>query len=224
MALLRERGLVFGISLTLTRLNVEEVTSEAFITFLLEQGALYGWSFHYLPIGHTPNPELMVTPEQRAYLARRIPEIRTTLGLQIADFWNDGELAGGCIAGARHYFHITANGSVEPCAFVHFTRENIREKSLLEVLRSPIFTAFQQRQPFSQNLLRACPIIDMPEQLRQIVAESAAAPSHPGAELVLQGDMAACLDAHAARWQETADALWEQRHPEVVSEQSSVSW
>ncbi|MGB9859572.1 MAG: SPASM domain-containing protein, partial [Moorellaceae bacterium] len=110
--------------------------------------------------------------------------------------------------------HITASGAVEPCAFVHFAVDNIKEKSLKEVLTSPLFQAFQRRQPFCENLLRPCPIIDVPTALRQIVAETGARPTHPGAETVLSGGIGSFLEAHSARWAQVADALWRQRHPE----------
>ncbi|MEW6080866.1 MAG: SPASM domain-containing protein [Bacillota bacterium] len=60
------------------------------------------------------------------------------------------------------YFHINANRDAEPCAFAHFATDNIKGKSLVEVLRSPLFRAFQDRQPFGDNLLRPCPIIGSP--------------------------------------------------------------
>ncbi|WP_258360796.1 radical SAM protein [Moorella sulfitireducens] len=213
MDALRERGLVFGVSLTITRENVEEVTSDAFIDFLLEKGVVYGWSFHYIPIGREPNPGLMITPEQRAYLVERVAYIRNHKGLQLADFWNDGELTLGCIAGGRRYFHITASGDVEPCAFIHFSLDNIKEKSFMEVLQSPLFRAYQQRQPFSDNLLRPCPLIDVPGALREIVATTGARPTHRGAETVLSGPIGAFLDANAARWAAVADKIWRERHP-----------
>jgi len=219
---MRARGLAFGISLTMTRHNVEEVTGDDFIDFLVEQGAMYGWSFHYIPIGRDPNPDLMVTPEQRKYLVKRIDEIRMQRGFPIADFWNDGELTRGCIAGGRRYFHIAASGAVEPCAFVHVTTHNIRDLSLKEVLQTPLFRAFQQRQPFSENLLRVCPIIDVPDQLREICTETGARPSHPGADTFLQPPLADALDARAQRWHEVADPIWEERHPaeETVGEKA----
>lgn len=219
MDALRERGLVFGVSLTITRENVEEVTSDAFIDFLVEKGVVYGWSFHYIPIGREPNPDLMVTPAQRAYLLERVAYIRNYKGLQLADFWNDGELTLGCIAGGRRYFHITASGAVEPCAFIHFSLDNIKEKSLMEVLQSPLFRAYQRRQPFSDNLLRPCPLIDVPEALRQIIAETGARPTHPGAETALEGHIAACLDTRAARWREVADGIWQKRRLVAVEKE-----
>ncbi|SHI56148.1 radical SAM protein [Desulfofundulus thermosubterraneus] len=211
MDLLRERGAAFGVSITITRENVMEVTSDEFIDFLIDKGVIYGWTFHYIPIGRNPNVNLMITPEQRAYLAERIPYIRTHKPIQIADFWNDGELVEGCIAGGRRYFHINAAGEVEPCAFVHFAVDNINEKSLLEVLHSPLFAAYQKRQPFHDNLLRPCPIIDVPQALRDIVKESGAHPTHEGADSVLEGIIAAHLDERSREWGRVADQLWAER-------------
>jgi len=211
MDLLKERGVIFGVSITVTRHNVFEVTADDFIDFLVEKGVTYGWTFHYVPIGRDPDVNLMITPDQRAYLARRIPYIRTHKPIQIADFWNDGELTRGCIAGGREYFHINAAGEVEPCAFVHFAVDNINEKSLREVLASPLFKAYQKRQPFHSNYLRPCPIIDVPQALRDIVAEANAHPTHQGAEAVLTGTVARHLDERAVRWSEKADTIWREK-------------
>lgn len=216
MNLLKERGAIFGVSITVTRDNVMEVTSDDFIDFLVDKGITYGWLFHYIPIGREPDPDMMVTPEQRAYLAERIPYIRANKPVILADFWNDGEMTGGCIAGGRQYFHINAAGDVEPCAFVHFAVDNIKDKTLLEVLHSPLFASFHKRQPFCENHLRPCPIIDNPDALRAIVAESGALPTHPGAETILDGPVAESLNQKAERWGVVADGIQEDRqdrHP-----------
>ncbi len=211
MDLLRERGAIFGVSLTATRHNVEEITSDEFIDFLIAQGVVYGWIFHYIPIGRNPDVDLMVTPAQRAYLAERVPFLRAHKPIMLCDFWNDGEYTEGCIAGGRRYLHINAAGEVEPCAFVHFAADNINRKTLLEVLRSPFFAAFQKRQPFNRNHLRPCPVIDNPAALREIVRETGARPTHEGAQTILEGFLAACLDRRAAEWGRVADGIWAQR-------------
>ncbi|HHY94518.1 MAG TPA: radical SAM protein, partial [Firmicutes bacterium] len=196
---------------------VEEITSDAFIDWLIEKGAFFGWSFHYIPIGRDPDVNLMVTPEQREYLVWRVREIRTTKPYLLADFWNDGDYTLGCIAGGRRYFHITASGDVEPCAFAHFSVDNIKDKSLREVLGNPLFRAYQKRQPFNSNHLLPCPIIDNPQALREIVAESGAHPTHPGAKTVLQDPIASRLDDVSRRWAERA-ALIRRRMQERVAE------
>lgn len=208
---LRRRGVLFGASVTVTRHNVEELFSDEFVDFLIDKGVVYVWSFHYVPVGRDPDPELMLAPEQREWLARRVPELRAAKPILVVDFWNDGHFTRGCIAGGRYYFHINAVGDVEPCAFAHFAVDNIKKKSLLEVLRSPLFQAYQKRQPFGDTHLAPCPIIDAPAALRDIVAESGARPTHAGAEALLEGPLARYLDDLSRRWLERARALEAER-------------
>ncbi len=208
---LRERGVFFGASVTVTRGNVEILFSDEFIDFLVDKGAVLEWCFHYIPIGRNPDPSLMITTDQRAWLARRVPQLRKEKPILIADFWNDGEAVNGCIAGGRLYFHINASGDVEPCAFAHFAVDNIRGKSLKEVLQNPLFKAYQKRHPFHENHLAPCPIIDVPQTLRDMVKESGARPTHEGAEAILEGDLAAHLDRVSARWRQEADRIKAQK-------------
>lgn len=221
---LQERGIAFGISLTVTRQNAEELfDTDRFIDHMIEKGALYGWSFHYIPIGKDTNLDMMITPKQRAMLAYRIPELRVNKPIFLADFWNDGTFSGGCIAGGRRYFHINARGEVEPCAFVHFAIDNIKGKSLIEVLRNPLFQSFQKRQPFSDNLLAPCPIIDNPQQLRDIVAESGAYPTHEGAETILSGSIGKYLDELSSDWHKKSRPIFENRTEKSIEVQDKYS-
>ncbi|RJX24170.1 MAG: radical SAM protein [Dethiobacter sp.] len=205
MDLLRERGVFFGASVTSMRNNIYELFSTEFIDFLVEKGVTYMWSFHYIPVGRDPNVELMLIPEQRLWMLERVRELRRTKPVFIADFWNDGEYTGGCIAGGRQYFHINAAGDVEPCAFVHFAVDTIKDKSLKEVLGNPLFKAYQREHPFNKNHLAPCPIIDSPGALRKMVRECGAHPTHKGAEQVLGGEVAEYLDDNSQRWLQLAD-------------------
>ena len=204
---LKAHGVLFGASVTITRHNCREVFSDEFIDRLIEKGVLYMWGFHYIPIGRNPDFSLRITPEQRAELLERVRWVRRNRPILIADFWNDGNLVDGCIAGGRRYFHIAADGGVEPCAFAHFSNENIKGRSLKEILQSPLFRAFQKRQPFNHNMLRPCPIIDNPQMLREIIAESGAKPTHAGADAILFEPEANELDQTAAAWGAEAERL-----------------
>lgn len=90
-----------------------------------------------MPVGNDASPELLPTPEQRKETYRRIRHYRETEPLFAMDFQNDAEYVGGCIAGGRRYFHINANGDIDPCVFIHYSDSNIREKTILEALQSP---------------------------------------------------------------------------------------
>jgi MoaA/NifB/PqqE/SkfB family radical SAM enzyme len=211
MDLLRENGVIFGFSATATRENNEFIVSDEFVDYYMEKGIYIGWYFNYIPIGKKPNLDLMPTPEQRDYRRKRIIELRDTKKAVLADFWNDGILTNGCIAGGHDYFHVISNGDVEPCVFCHFAADNVKQKSLKEILESPFFTAFKRRRPYNENLLRPCTIIDNPHVLREAVAEGKAHPTHPGAESIIT-TLAPSIDKYAKAYGEVADNAWKQEY------------
>lgn len=211
MDLLNENGVLFGFSVTATRANNELVVSDEFVDLFVEKGAFIGWYFNYIPIGKSPDMELMPAPRQRDYRRKKILEIRKNKNIVIVDFWNDGPLVNGCMAGGKNYLHINVNGDVEPCVFVHFAADNIKEKSLMEVLNSDFFKGFRKKQPYTKNHLRPCCIIDNPHVLREIVAETGAYPTHDGAETVI-GCLAKPLDKYADDYKKIADKAWEEEY------------
>ncbi len=174
MALLKQYKLPFGISTCYTSRNYADISSEKFFDMIIESGALFIWFFHYMPVGNDAVTELLPTPEQRETVYRRIREFRSTKAIFSMDFQNDAEYVGGCIAGGRRYLHINAKGDVEPCVFIHYSNVNIHDTSLLDALRSPLFQAYHDNQPFNQNMLRPCPMLENPEILRRLVAETGA--------------------------------------------------
>ncbi|MCX6384368.1 MAG: radical SAM protein [Actinobacteria bacterium] len=205
---LKRHGVIYGFSVTATRKNNDIVVSDEFIDIMIKKGVFVGWYFNYIPIGREPDMNLMPTPQQRDYRRKRILEIRKTKNITIADFWNDGNLVQGCMAGGKNYLHINVDGDVEPCVFVHFAADNIKEKSLVEIITSPFFMAFRKRQPYSENLLRPCSIIDSPQILRDVIAETGAHPTHEGAETIIT-TLAKPLDEYAEAWKCYADKAWE---------------
>ncbi|HCO48465.1 MAG TPA: radical SAM protein, partial [Spirochaetaceae bacterium] len=69
---------------------------------------------------------------------------------------------------------INANGDIEPCAFIHYSDSNIREKSVLDACRSPLFMEYRKGQPFNDNHLRPCPLLDNKGTLIRMVEASGA--------------------------------------------------
>lgn len=207
MALLKEKRLPFGISCCYTSRNMDSISSDAYFDQMIEWGAKFVWYFHYMPVGNDAVTELLPTPEQREAMYHKIREVRRTKPIFAMDFQNDGEFVGGCIAGGRRYLHINANGDADPCVFIHYSDSNIREKTLLEVLRSPLFQAYHDGQPFNENHLRPCPMLENPEKLREMLrsveAHSTDLQSPESAEH-LCGKCA----PYAQNWRPTADRLW----------------
>ena len=205
---MREVGMLYGFSATATRENTDTIGSEEFIRLMVEKGCYFGWYFIYIPIGHAPSLEYMPTPEQRNRLREAITYFRDKYPIFVADFWGDGRLTGGCMAGGRIYAHINASGIVEPCVFLQFHVDNVKEKSLEEALNSPFFRAIRRRFPWTENELRPCPIIDCPWILREAVREGGAKPSNAGV-LHLLGESAEFMDRYALEYARLVDPVWE---------------
>ena len=210
MSILRERKLLYGISSCYTSVNYDSISSEEYWDSLIEMGAYFIWYFHYMPVGNDASPELLPTPEQRTEVYHRIRRLRTTKPLFAMDFQNDAEYVGGCIAGGRRYLHINANGDVDPCVFIHYSDSNIRQKSLLDCLRGPIFMAYHDGQPFNENMLQPCPMLENPEKLREMVDRTGARSTDLQSPESADHLCGKC-DRYAACWAEAANALWEER-------------
>ena len=128
-------------------------------------------------------------------------------GIFTMDFQNDGEFVGGCIAGGRNYFHINANGDAEPCVFIHYSNGNIHENTILEILKQPLFMAYHDNQPFNDNMLRPCPMLENPEILQRIVKESGAHSTDLQSEETPEHLCSKCVH-YAEEWAPVADKLW----------------
>ena len=209
MKLLRQKKLFYGISACYTSANFESITSEEFFDSLIDMGAYFIWYFHYMPVGNDAAPELMPTPVQRVEAYNRIRKYRATKPLFAMDFQNDAEYVGGCIAGGRRYLHINANGDIDPCVFIHYSDSNIREKTLLEALQSPMLMAYHDGQPFNENMLRPCPMLENPEKLREMVEGTDAHSTDMQSPESVEHLCSKC-DRYAAEWKPVADALWKE--------------
>ena len=208
MERLKARKLLFGISCCYTSANAEVIGSEEYFDAMIGMGAKFAWLFTYMPIGADAVPELMATAQQRKFMYERVHEYRRTKPIFTMDFWNDGDAVGGCIAGGRAYCHINANGDMEPCAFIHYSTANIREKSLLECYQSPLFMAYRKNQPFNENMLRPCPVLDNPGRLTEMVEASGAHSTDLASPEKASDYCDRCVNA-ARSWAPVADEIWE---------------
>ncbi len=217
--MLKAHGIPFAVSICYTHVNYKAVTSDEFMNALIEKGARIAWFFHYMPIGNDADPSLLLTPDEREYVYKRVRYLRSEQSpFQIftIDFQNDGEYIGGCIAGGKNYCHINSNGDVEPCVFIHYSSANIKDQDLLDCLRQPLFLKYREQQPFNPNMLQPCPMLENPMILGRMVEETGAhstdliSPESPEA---LQKKTV----PYAAQWAPRAQELWKERQAEKAA-------
>jgi MoaA/NifB/PqqE/SkfB family radical SAM enzyme len=207
MEILRKKKALFGISCCYTSMNTDVIGSEAYFDDMISKGAKFAWFFTYIPVGVDASPELIATAEQREYMYRQLREFRETKPLFTIDFWNDGEYVEGCIAGAKSYLHISANGDIEPCAFINYSDSSIYTKTLLEAYKSPLFMQYHKNQPFNNNHLKPCPLLDNPHKLESMVTASGAESTEMLHPENVHNLCNKCKKA-SENWAVTADRLW----------------
>ena len=210
--MLADHEVMYGFSATATRENCDLLADDAFIEERIAQGDLFGWYFIYQLIGRSPKPELLVTAEQRERLRDQIYRYRADgRPIFVGDFWNDGPLVQGCMAGARYYFHIYADGNISPCVFspiacgnVHDILSGASEYTSIGdfITRHPFFVAFRECQKRITDHRAPCVLIDHPELIREICG---AAPWFPGKNMpegYLDGEISRAIDDDARYWNE----------------------
>lgn len=218
MKTLKQHKCVFGTSVCYTSANYMAVTSDEFYDMEIKNGALFAWYFHYMPIGANADTALLLTPSQREHVYRAIRNKRAKNGgkpIFAIDFQHDGEFVGGCIAGGRNYFHVNSEGDVEPCVFIHYSDSNIKEKSILECLKSPLFQEYYKGQPFNDNMLRPCPMLENPNALRKIIEKTGAKSTNLTCP-ESANELCSKCDEYAKAWAPEAKRIWEEQerfHP-----------
>lgn len=213
MELLKKNKCLFGVSICYTKKNLETVTSDEFMKMIIDKGAKYALYFHYMPVGHDADTELLPTPDQREFMynwLRKTRDGKTGNPIFVMDFQNDAEYVGGCIAGGRNYFHVNSAGDIEPCVFIHYSDANIRTHTLLEALKSPLFTQYYKNQPFNDNHLRPCPMLENPEALKRMVEVSGAKSTDL---IVAESACELCkkCEPYAKAWTPKSEELWKSR-------------
>ena len=229
---LREAGVPFGVSITATRENCEEILSEEFVDFCFkQQGALYGWIFQYMPIGRSFTLKLMPTPEQRAWMWQRSWEIVREHQIFLADFWNHGTVSDGCLAAGRYsgggYMYIDWNGSVNPCVFVPYSPVNIKEayaqgKTLNDVWADPFFAAIRKWQrSYAEkqgNWIMPCPNRDHHLEFYRMLTEYEPEPADENAAIALvDSDYHRGLADYDAKFEALMQPVWEEYYQRPVS-------
>ena len=243
MSRLRNYGVPFGISLTATKHNCEEILSDEFMDFFFqEMGAVYGWIFHYMPIGRSYTLDLMPTVEQRLWMWRRSWELVREKHIFLPDFWNHGTLVDGCIASGRSngggYIYINWDGKVMPCVFVPYSPANINDvyaqgKDLHDVYEEPFFRDIREWQTGYRNkngngkhgnLLAPCFIRDHHDVFRQIINKDEPDPENPPAkEALLDKDYMQGMIEYGKAYQDYSARVWDEHYLKKYDYEKALS-
>ena len=170
---IRERGLIFGASVTVTTENLQEVHSRAFVDSLLEMGCRAVIYVEFVPVTEEAR-NLAPGDAERAVMRQRIAELREQVPEMVfIAFPGDEKRSGGCVAAGRGFFHINSHGGAEPCPFSPYSDISVRDTSLREALRSPLFEALRSGGVLEEDHAGGCVLFEKREQVERFLREGA---------------------------------------------------
>ena len=168
----RKRGLVFGISVTVTTENLKEATSDSFVRSLSERGCKAVVFVEYVPVAEESG-ELAPDDAGREYLAREIDRLRGRYPEMVfVSFPGDEKGSGGCLAAGRGFFHINSHGGAEPCPFSPHSDVNVRDRSLKEALDSALFAALRSGGLLADDHRGGCVLHEKRDQVQALLNQS----------------------------------------------------
>ena len=165
----KEKGLIFGASVTVTTENIREVTSRSFLDTLTDQGCKLVIFIEFVPVTEEAR-HLAPGTEERDYLKLVMEELRRDYSEAVLLSFPGDELAmGGCMAAGREFFHINSHGGAEPCPFSPYSDVNIKETSLREAIASPLFQKLQDQGVLSGEHVGGCVLYEKRDQVEAIL-------------------------------------------------------
>lgn len=143
IAKLKDKGIFWGTTLTMTRSNFDEVTDDKFIRELVNAGCKLFMMIEYTPV-EKGTEDWVLTPEQRLDVVKVRNAFRAKYSaLFIALPWDEEEI-GGCLSAGRGFVHVSSEGNVEPCPFVPYSDTNLKNITLKDALQSNMLRTIRE--------------------------------------------------------------------------------
>lgn len=170
MDTLRDKGILYGTSVTVTSENVRTVTSKAFFDKLYNKGCRAVIFVEYVPVNDLTK-QLAPTDIEREVLENEQQKLREQYEDAIfLSFPGDEKYSGGCLAAGRGFFHISVDGSAEPCPFSPYSDTNLKDCTLREALKSPLFRKLEETGMLLGEHKGGCLLFEKEEEIKKLVS------------------------------------------------------
>lgn len=169
MQKIRDRGMIFGASVTVTTENINEVYSDEFLDKLYNLGCKAVIYVEFVPVTDESR-HLAPGEKEQAFMLKAVKKLRRRKrGMVFISFPGDEKSSGGCVAAGRGFFHINSHGGAEPCPFSPYSDINVKDTSLREALRSPLFRALQTEGLLLDDHIGGCTLYMNRDKVEAII-------------------------------------------------------
>lgn len=169
MDALKEKGILFGASVTVTTKNINTVISKGFVDKLYNKGCKALIYVEYVPVTYETR-ELAPTDVERKLLEKELKNLRLNYeDVIFLAFPGDEKHTGGCLAAGRGFFHINVSGGVEPCPFSPYSDTNLKDCTLIEAIKSPLFKKLNESDILLSEHSGGCVLFELEEEVKKFV-------------------------------------------------------
>ena len=171
MERLRTKGVLYGVSHTVTTANLDAVTSRGYVRELKWRGCRLVFYIEYVPF-EAGTESLELSQAGRETLLKRTETAGRREQVLAVGFPGDEESFGGCLAAGRGFLHIGADGSVEPCPFSPFSNLNLRDASFQEALGSKFLAAVRDNHDMLDETSGGCALFRNRDKVEVLLRET----------------------------------------------------
>jgi MoaA/NifB/PqqE/SkfB family radical SAM enzyme len=146
---LRRNKMFFGLSITLTRDNFDQVTDPAYLQQYHKLGCRLFFFVEYVPTD-SQDQHNCLTGEQKRHMQKHLLQLREQLPALYVCLPGEEEQYGGCLAAGRGFVHVSPTGDLEACPFAPYSDSNIIDMPLSDALDSLLLNRIRR----SHHLLK----------------------------------------------------------------------
>jgi MoaA/NifB/PqqE/SkfB family radical SAM enzyme len=144
-----------------------------------------GYFVGYVPCGDKAPLDLVPEAGEQRWFRQRVRHFQDSKRILLIHMPDDEyDIAGSCMAAARGFLHINAQGYVEPCPFAHMATDTVKEVSLREALQSPLFSYIRSRGDILTKPHLGCALYENREKLMTAAKALGAFPTEESSDLI----------------------------------------
>ena len=168
MQKLKKNRIFFGVSITVTAENLQDVTSDEFAAWLSSNGSGVAFYIEYVPVNDISGFSAF-GGEERSTLESRVMGLNNRFKTLFISFPGDEKLAGGCLASGRGFVHINPSGGLEPCPFSPYSDVTLKDSTLAEALKSPFLNTLRDSGLLTSPHIGGCILWDRKTEVEAMI-------------------------------------------------------
>jgi MoaA/NifB/PqqE/SkfB family radical SAM enzyme len=168
MRLLKKRRVLFGLSVTLTKENLFDVTTVEFARDMRKKGAGVLFYVEYVP-ADGESGDLAPDAKARGIFENRLHAVRKMSHMLVVAFPGDEDFTEGCLAAGRGFVHINHTGGLEPCPFSPYSDTNVAETPLKQALSSKFLQRVREDGMLKGEHKGGCMLFERQNEVRRLL-------------------------------------------------------